>query len=258
MVRRQRRLGALIAAGLLLVGCGRTADGQKDRAVGVAGQRSDVDVSYASTIVQSPPGSLVGVPTRATDLLPNRLVPGPDGKSYPYVRVVVVAAVADVEPERATVWPTVDVNGDGPPEEVAFTSPAAESRTWLLRLKVTETLAGGSPQRHLASAVDGGTVLVRFVTGGGPVDVERFRSEMSSLDGSVWFLKMRQNWPDAFDVAWMGWAIAVVDEAGNLDFPLVAGEGSTKSDRLVLSLAELEDLAAKPDSVIEELRRRGS
>ena len=101
-------------------------------------------------------------------------------------------------------------------------------------------------------------MLVRFVTSGGPVDVERFRSEISSLDGSVWFLKMRQNWPDAFDVAWMGRAIAVVDEAGNLDFPLITGEGSAKSDRLVLSLAELQDLAAKPDSVIEELRRRGA
>lgn len=258
MVRGRGACGPLLAAGLLLTGCGRAADGQADRTPRATRSPSTIDVSYASTIVQSPPGSLVGVPTRATDLLPNRLVPGPDGKGYPYVRVVVVADVADVEPERATVWPTVDVNGDGEPEEVAFTSPTAESRTWLMRLKVTETLAGEGPQRHLASAVDRGTVLVRFVTGGGPVDVERFRSEMSSLDGSVWFLKTRQNWPDAFDVAWMGRAIAVVDEAGSLDFPLIAGEGSAKSDSLVLSLAELEDLAAKPDSVIEELRRRGS
>ena len=48
----------------------------------------------------------------------------------------------------------------------------------------------------------------------GLFDADRFERGLESLGRSVWFLSRRPNWPDAFDVAWYGRAVGVVEADG--------------------------------------------
>lgn len=253
MMRTNAMLAALVLAAVALSGCGEAENGLGGQGFAGAGGGTVARLDYVEQLVPNPQGSLVGVPSRVTDLLPNRLVPGSDGAGYPYVRTVVIGDVVSVAPERASVWPGTGAEGDDR-QNVEFTNPKAESRTWLIRLAVEDVVAESDWRQAVEAAVDGDHVTVRFVTAGGPVDVERFQDQMSSLQGAVWFLKTRRVWDDAFDVAWMGRAVATIDGGGALRFPLLGTWEGARGDVAKTSLDELRALAKEPASIIEELR----
>lgn len=189
-------------------------------------------------------------------LLPNRHLYAEDGTYEPVTDTVVLGTVQEVRPdaayrERATA--------DGEARQVvAFGSEQADYRTWLVTLELEEVLAGESPHELLPDS-GAGQVTIRLTTNGGPVDEHLFTSGIQSLGRSVWFLRVRRSWSDAFDTGWFGRAVATVDEHGSLTFPLVqpgdggpglaagGGHGAAGSgDDVVTTVDDVRRLGAEP------------
>lgn len=211
----------------------------------------DADAAaYAGSAMGGGNASVLRAATTVEELFPNREIGAIDGTYAPVTETVVLGTVTNVEPEAAYVWSTasdddqsVDFEG---PETVSFEDPRAEHRTWLVSVAIEETVSG-APPGELIDGGDTGMLLIRLNSypQAGLFDADRFERGLESLGRSVWFLSRRPNWPDAFDVAWFGRAVGVVEADGAVVFPMATAQD-----------VPAEVLEAGVD--LEELRRIGS
>ncbi|MEO6627730.1 MAG: hypothetical protein ABIP03_04100 [Aquihabitans sp.] len=227
------RLGAVMVITSLLVSCSNLSSPAGDDATG-----------YVGRVTGSPQASSVGVASAVVDLMPNRLFHIVDDNYSSNSDTVVVGMPTLIEPGVARVWS--GSKDDKPVKEVAFDDPAAETRTWLVTIKVEEVIAGQSPAELIPSSSEG-ELRVKLVSGGGAIDVNAYVDGIKNLERSVWFLKVRRDWNDSFAVAWRGRAVAKADEAGRLSYPFI-GSGESSITEGAKTVEDLRELGRKPAS----------